>query len=235
MNMILDPTPSRDLLLDTDWEQIGICILTPLTAWSRIKCLGELICLLTYVVLAINCLALVSNSRQPTAILTVLHGRVQPPRSPRHARQRIRWELIGASVRKGKGIGGTLFPILHHKLSPVIGALLTTLAVVGLLGRNIAAFLSNVVSSNPAGELAVALSRGALSGAASSTGIADRVPSQHFRRSVVVAEDAPRLIFGLLHDLNGGFGIRIARGGCYFACGLGIFLCGMERRKGVEG
>ena len=230
--MILDPTP-RDLLLDTNWEQIRISILAPVTAWSRIKCLGELICLLTNVVLTINCLALVSNSRQPTAILTVLHGRVQPPRSPRHARQRIRWELIRASVRKGKGIGGTLFPILHHKLSPVIGALLTTLAVVGLLGRNIAAFLSNVVSRNPAGELAVALSRGALSGAASSTGIADRVPSQHFRRSVVVAEDASRLIFGLLHDLDGGFDIGIARGGRYFACGLGIFLCEREeKRKG---
>ena len=221
------------LFLDTNWKEIRICFVTTGAAWSGIKCLRELIRLLTHMVFAINCLALVSNSRQPTAILTVLHGRVQPPRSPRHARQRIRWELIGASVRKGKGIGGTLFPILHHKLSPVIGALLTTLAVVGLLGRNIAAFLSNVVSSNPAGELAVALSRGALSGAAGSTGIADRVPSQHFRRSVVVAEDASRLIFGLLHDLDGGFDIRIARGGRYFACGLGIFLCEREeKRKG---
>ena len=59
--MILNPTP-RDLLLDTNWEQIRIGILAAVTAWSRIKCLGKLIRLLTNVVLTINCLALVSNS-----------------------------------------------------------------------------------------------------------------------------------------------------------------------------
>ena len=113
----------------------------------------------------------------------------------------------------------------------MIGALLAILAVIGLLGRNIATFLSNIVSRNPTGELTVALSRGALSGAAGTAGIADRIPSQHVRRSVVVAEDAASLILGLRHDLDGRFGIRIARGGCYFACGLGIFLCGKERQK----
>ena len=62
------------LLLDTNWEEIRICFVTTGAAWSGIKCLGELIRLLTHMVFAINCLALVSNSRYPAAVLAVLDG-----------------------------------------------------------------------------------------------------------------------------------------------------------------
>ena len=61
------------LLLDTNWEEIRICFVTTVTAWSGIECLRELIRLLTHMVFTVNRLALVSNSRYPAAVLAVLN------------------------------------------------------------------------------------------------------------------------------------------------------------------
>ena len=130
---------------------------------------------------AVKRLALVSNSCQPAAVLTVLDGRVKPPRPPRLTRDGIGRVFIGASVRKRILIRVALSTVLDHELSPVIRTLLTVLPVIGFLGRNIAALLANVVSSDPAGELAVSISRGALYRATIGTGIADRVPAEHIR------------------------------------------------------
>jgi hypothetical protein len=111
---------------------------------------------------AVKRLALVSNSCQPAAVLTVLDGRVKPPRPPRLPRDGIGRVFIGASVRKHIGICVTLLTVLDHELSSMVRTLLTVLPVIGRLGRNIAALLPNVVSSDPASELAVSVSRGAL-------------------------------------------------------------------------
>lgn len=118
--------------------------------------------------------------------------------------------------------------VLNHVLSSVIGTLLAVLPVIGFLSRNVAALLPNVISSDPASELAKTLSRGAFYRATVSTGIADRVPAEHCRRSVIVAEDASVLIFGLGYNLDGRSDIWIARGRRHFARGLGIFLHGSE-------
>ena len=117
----------------------------------------------------------------------------------------------------------------------MIGTLLAVLPVIGFLSRNIAALLPNVISSDPASELAETLSRGALYRATVSTGIADRVPAEHCRRSVIVAEDASVLIFGLGYNLDGRSDIWIARGRRHFARGLGIFLYIYKLVQSVRG
>ena len=154
---------------------------------------------------AVKRLALVSNSCQPAAVLTVLDWRVKPPRSPRLTRNGIGRVFIGASVRKRKLICVTLSPVLDHELSSMIRTLLTVLPVIGCLGRYVAARLPNIVSSDPACELAVSISGGALHRATIGTGIADRVPAEHIGRTMIVAEDTSVLILGL----------QLGRGTCH--------------------
>ena len=216
---------ANKLLLCAGWEQIGISFRASITTGSRIKRFWILIRLITNMMGAVKCLALISDSCQPAAVLTVLDWRVKPPRRPpRLTRDGIGRVFIGASVRKRKRIFVTLSPGLNHELSPMIRTLLTVLPTIGRLSRNIAALPPDVVSGDPASEFAVSVSRSALHRATVGTGIADRVSAEHIWRTVIVAEDAPVLIFGLGYNLDGGAVIWIARSGRHFARGLCIFL-----------